>query len=152
MWFVAPLEMNEVNSLGARVQSAYRLQCRKSPTRDLNFNFNLGTRLRGVVKFIPPAAVPLGKSFSTHWIGGWVGPRRLIKYIIWKFREFVKRTGCIVNNCFFPKQHIGMGAAGVEACSFSYQAREMRGREWSGSHYSRFILRLSNIRCEKLKY
>ena len=35
LWCVAPLEMNEGNSLGARVQSAYRLQCRKSPTRDL---------------------------------------------------------------------------------------------------------------------
>jgi len=34
-WCVAPLEMNEWNSLGARVQSAYRLHCRKSPTRDL---------------------------------------------------------------------------------------------------------------------
>ena len=35
MWCVAPLEMNEGNSLGARVQSAYRLQCRKCPTSDL---------------------------------------------------------------------------------------------------------------------
>ena len=35
MWCVAPLEINEENSLGARVQSAYRLQCRKSPTCDL---------------------------------------------------------------------------------------------------------------------
>ena len=36
MWCVAPLEMNEGNSLGgARVQSAYRLQWRKGPTRDL---------------------------------------------------------------------------------------------------------------------
>jgi len=33
MWCVAPLEMNEENSLGARVQSAYRLQCRKKPHR-----------------------------------------------------------------------------------------------------------------------
>jgi len=38
MWCVAPLEMNEGNSMGARVQSAYRLQCRKSPTRDLQLN------------------------------------------------------------------------------------------------------------------
>ena len=37
LWCVAPLEMNEGNSLGARVQSAYRLQRRKSPTRDFNF-------------------------------------------------------------------------------------------------------------------
>ena len=35
MCCVVPLEMNEGNSLGARVQSAYRLQCRKSHTRDL---------------------------------------------------------------------------------------------------------------------
>ena len=31
MWCVAPLEMNEGKYLGARVQSAYRLQCRKAP-------------------------------------------------------------------------------------------------------------------------
>ena len=35
MWCVAPLEMNVGNSMGARVQSAYRLQCRKGPTCDL---------------------------------------------------------------------------------------------------------------------
>jgi len=40
MWCVAPLEMNEGNSLGARVQSAYRLQCRKGPTRDLHTTVN----------------------------------------------------------------------------------------------------------------
>ena len=37
MCCMAPLEMNDGNSLGATVQSAYRLQCRKGPTRDLNF-------------------------------------------------------------------------------------------------------------------
>ena len=35
MWCMVPLEMNGGNWLGARVQSAYRLQCRKGPTRDL---------------------------------------------------------------------------------------------------------------------
>jgi hypothetical protein len=35
MWCVAPLEMKKRNSLGARVQSAYRLQCRKSLTCEL---------------------------------------------------------------------------------------------------------------------
>ena len=35
MWCVAPLEMNEGELIEARVQSAYRLHCRKGPTRDL---------------------------------------------------------------------------------------------------------------------
>jgi hypothetical protein len=39
MWCVAPQEMNEGKSLGARVQSAYRLQCRKTPHATFNFNF-----------------------------------------------------------------------------------------------------------------
>ena len=39
MWCVAPLEMNEGNSLGARVQSAYRLRCRKPHTRPLICQF-----------------------------------------------------------------------------------------------------------------
>ena len=38
MWCVAPLEMNEGNSLGARVQSAYRLHCRKGPKSDLFYS------------------------------------------------------------------------------------------------------------------
>jgi len=45
MWCVAPLEMNEENSLEARVQSTYRLQCRKKPhTRLLTFNFKCLSR------------------------------------------------------------------------------------------------------------
>jgi len=35
MWCVASLEMNEGYSLGPRVQSAYRMQCRKGLTHDL---------------------------------------------------------------------------------------------------------------------
>ena len=34
MWCVATLVMNEGNSLGARVQSAYRLQSQNTPPRD----------------------------------------------------------------------------------------------------------------------
>ena len=41
MWCVAPLEMNEGNSLGVRVQSAYRLQCRNSRTCELYCNGHL---------------------------------------------------------------------------------------------------------------
>ena len=57
LWCLAPLEMNEGNSLGARVQSAYRLQCRKGPHATFNFKFYPWERL------------------GTHFTGGWVGPR-----------------------------------------------------------------------------
>ena len=53
MWCVAPLEMNEGNSLGTRVQSAYRLQCRKDPTRDLKKNHFLGSDLPASFYWVP---------------------------------------------------------------------------------------------------
>jgi hypothetical protein len=36
---------------------------------------DLGTSWRWVVSFTPRPLYPRGKSHSTHWIGGWVGPR-----------------------------------------------------------------------------
>jgi hypothetical protein len=37
---------------------------------------DLGTRWRWVFSFTPLPLYPWGKSPGTHWIGGWVGPRR----------------------------------------------------------------------------
>jgi hypothetical protein len=36
---------------------------------------DLGTTWRWVVSFTPRSLYPRGKSPSTHWIGGWMGPR-----------------------------------------------------------------------------
>jgi hypothetical protein len=36
---------------------------------------DLGTRWRWVVSFTPRPLYPRERAPSTHWIGGWVGPR-----------------------------------------------------------------------------
>jgi len=46
LWYVAPLEMNEGNSLGARVQSAYKAAVAEKPhTRPLTFVPEQGLRV-----------------------------------------------------------------------------------------------------------
>jgi hypothetical protein len=44
--------------------------------------FDLGTRWRWVISFTPQPLYPQGKSPSTHWIGGWVGPRVVLEAVV----------------------------------------------------------------------
>jgi hypothetical protein len=63
----------------------------------LHAYFDLGTRWRWLVSFIPRQLYPRERAPGTHWIGSWVGPRAVLDAVVKRkipspHRELNRRT------------------------------------------------------------